>query len=163
MPPQVDATLRAPVPRAPTDPTWPPATLQDSITRLIAASSDADRVAQYFGAFAAQHPAPLADLSTDPDRLLWLATIFRLSRFLSDECLRHPDWIWEIADLDRPYSVVEYRARLASFFAGASRVTALGLASFRRKELLRIVVRDALALDSVGNLTGEISSLADAI
>ena len=163
MPPQVDATLRAPVPRAPTDPTWPPATLQDPITRLIAASSDADRVAQYFGAFAAQHPAPLADLSTDPDRLLWLATIFRLSRFLSDECLRHPDWIWEIADLDRPYSVVECRARLTSFFAGASRVTALGLASFRRKELLRIVVRDALALDSVGNLTGEISSLADAI
>jgi glutamate-ammonia-ligase adenylyltransferase len=67
--------------------------------------------------------------------------------------------------MDRALSVSDYKEHLGAFLKerAVASPTALDLALFRRKELLRIVVRDALGLTTVPELTEELSNLADAI
>src|SRR5205823_7428572 len=84
---------------------------------------------------------------------------------LSEELLQHPDWLLAISDMHRTLSVADYKEHLCAFLKVRSVTppTALDLALFRRKELLRIVVRDALGLTTLPELTEELSNLADAI
>jgi [glutamine synthetase] adenylyltransferase / [glutamine synthetase]-adenylyl-L-tyrosine phosphorylase len=164
MPPSIEESLRAPVPRAAVEDASHPPQLQEQIGKLISESADPERVARYFAEFASRHSDTLQSLAAPPaERILWLATIFRFSAFLSDECLRHPEWILEITGIERPSSAVDYHVRLKKFVAATGHASALDLSLFRRKELLRIVIRDGLALASVAELTQEISNLADAI
>ncbi|MCU1293001.1 MAG: (Glutamate--ammonia-ligase) adenylyltransferase, partial [Bryobacterales bacterium] len=86
-----------------------------------------------------------------------------LSHFLSEELLRHPEWILDIGDVEGTCSTLEYKARLAAFLGEPTNATGFDLALFRRKELLRIVIRDGLGISRVAELTEEISNLADAI
>ncbi len=101
----------------------------------------------------------LADLSARP------SVVEQLSHFLSEELVRHPEWGEDVGDLHRTLSVSDYIVRLAQFLAERSGVLATGLdlASFRRKELIRIVMRDGSGISSVLEVTEEISNLADAI
>ncbi|HEX7361481.1 MAG TPA: glutamine-synthetase adenylyltransferase [Bryobacteraceae bacterium] len=93
------------------------------------------------------------------ERSQWLAVISGFSRFLSEELLRHPEWLPEISEIHRAFSAADYQRRLTEFAAA----TGADLAQFRRRELLRIAIRDALQLAPLGEITGEISHLADAI
>jgi glutamate-ammonia-ligase adenylyltransferase len=97
------------------------------------------------------------------DHLTCTSVVARLSHFLSEELLRHPEWSDEISELERTFSVDDYQARLADFLRARSSTSAFDLAAFRRKELLRIVIRDGLGLGSIAAITEEISNLADAI
>ena len=125
-------------------------------------SADPDRVAQYLGEFCYRHPTIADRLKQDPQRLRWLGLVSLQTRFLSEELLRHPAWIFQISQIDAPSSVADYRQRLSAS-AGISGQTPLSLAVFRRKELLRILIRDGLGLSSLSDITEEISNLADAI
>ncbi len=138
--------------------------LQEAAAEAIAGSSDPVRAAYFFSQLTERHGRYLDDLLA-ADRLNRLATVFSLSRFLSEELLRHPEWLASFAEPDRPFSVADYRVRLASFSGERSSHadTALRLALFRRKELARIVMRDGLGLASIPEVTEEISNLADAI
>ncbi len=115
---------------------------------------------RYLGEFQRLHPSSWQSLEGDAQRLRWLWVIFSFSRFLSEELLRHPEWIWSVSDVDRTYSVEDYQRRLSSFTT-ASETTML--ASFRRRELVRLVIRDAEALGTLADITEELSSLADAL
>src|SRR6185437_8639546 len=64
--------------------------------------------------------------------------------------------------LHRMLDAGEYRARLDAALAPGL-PSPLDLAKFRRRQILRIVVRDVLGLASLPELTGELSALADAI
>ncbi len=91
-----------------------------------------------------------------PQRVaLYRDTIAGCSPFLSEELLRHPDWLTEISDLESLLSRDDYGTRLGP--------SMLDLASFRRRELVRIVLRDRLGIASLAEITEEISNLADAI
>ena len=92
-------------------------------------------------------------------------TIFSFSRFLSEEILQHPEWLNDIPDVYRVLTVFDYRERLSWFVAERSSVElrALDLASFRRREILRILLRDALNFATLSEITEELSNLADAI
>lgn len=91
------------------------------------------------------------------------SVVTRLSRFLSEEMSRHPEWKDDIGDVERTFSTADYQSRLVNFVGEKTGITAFDLASFRRKELLRIVIRDGLGIASVAQITREISDLADAI
>lgn len=132
--------------------------LGQQLERLIESSVDPDRVRHYVDEFASRHPAALDPLAKDSERLLWLTTIFAFSHFLSEELLRNPDWLFKICDLQQPLSRNEYQQRLS-----AVSPVALDLALFRRRELLRIVLRDVLNLGTLSDITEELSDLADAI
>jgi glutamate-ammonia-ligase adenylyltransferase len=128
-------------------------------------SPDPSCVSRYVEEFAARHRATFELLAADSERAPWLAVIFGCSAFLSEELLRFPEWLFAIADLDRPFTVGDYKLRLEAFFKERSvaKPTALDLALFRRRELVRIVLRDRLAHGPLAEITEEISSLADAI
>ena len=115
--------------------------------------------------FGAHHPEVFKQLQNDEERLHWLCTIANLSRFLWEELIRHPEWLFEIDALERTLSVEDFKNRLHAFLRQGDHTTAiaLNLALFRRKELLRIVLRDGLRIGSLTSVTEELSNLADAI
>jgi [glutamine synthetase] adenylyltransferase / [glutamine synthetase]-adenylyl-L-tyrosine phosphorylase len=79
--------------------------------------------------------------------------------------LQHPDWLQGISEIHRPLSVADYKEHLSAFLneRAVASPTALDLALFRRKELLRLVVRDASGFDTLSEITEELSNLADSI
>lgn len=129
----------------------------EGIKHLAQSAPDPARVAHYLTDFELRHPTILKELAQAPDRSRWLVTIFSFSRFLSKELLRHPEWLSGVAGVDRTFSVADYRQRLAPS------ANAYDLALFRRRELLRIVIRDALEIAPLAEITAELSNLASAI
>jgi glutamate-ammonia-ligase adenylyltransferase len=121
---------------------------------LIEQSVDPQRAAHYWKAFQSRNPDQVAELELHPERVAWLNIIFSCSRFLSEEVLRHPDCLSDIGDLDFALSSDDFLLRLAS---------ASDLALFRRRQIMRIVLRDRLELAALSEITEEISNLADAI
>ncbi|MBV9269130.1 MAG: hypothetical protein JO061_23375, partial [Acidobacteriaceae bacterium] len=137
--------------------------LETILRRVAGAFADRDRVFLRFREFEALQPDTFSKLSSEPERLRSLGAVFAVSRFLSEECSRHPDWLLALDRLESVLSAAEYTHRLQHFVRVQDGVSALPLSLFRRKELLRIAVRDALQLASVAQVTEELSNLADAI
>jgi glutamate-ammonia-ligase adenylyltransferase len=136
----------------------------EHIATLAAAAADPERSSRYLRELEHRHPALFTQIAHDEERAQWLVAVFSFSHFLSEELLRNPQWLLEIADIHRTFTAGEYSSRLAQF--RAERVNdspAYSLALFRRKELLRIVLRDVLGHASLDQLTQELSNLADAI
>lgn len=142
-----------------------PPQVRDRVETLLATSADRTRAEHYLAAFQAAHPATLLQMGAGRSRIQWLITIFSFSRFLSDEILQHPEWLNDVADVYRVLTVSDYRERLAWFLAEreASELRALDLALFRRREILRILLRDVLNFATLSEITEELSNLADAI
>ena len=162
MPSPVDESLRAPVWHAAPTPITESSASRDCITDSVAASSDPQRASRYFNEFESRNPGFLSRLQAEPQRLHWLALIFGFSAFLSEEVLRHPEWLFEVTAVESVLSTADFSSHLVSFLSNRT-ATALDLALFRRKELLRIAIRDALSLGSVSEIAEEISNLADAL
>ena len=139
--------------------------LRRQIQNLIHTSGDPERPSYYLTEFQARHRDVFDELHTNDERLSWLLTVFGCSRFLSEELLQHPDWLLGVSEMHRPLSVIHYKHRLSAFLdkRSVASFTALDLALFRRKELLRIVVRDTSGLSALSEVTEELSNLADAI
>ena len=137
----------------------------ERIKALLAASADRDGAEYYLAEFQARHPRLFGQIAMTRPRLQWLITIFGFSRFLSEELLQHPDWLNDVPDVYRVLTVSDYTERLAWFLAerNTGGVNALDLALFRRREIFRIAVRDALNFGTLSEITEELSSLADAI
>jgi [glutamine synthetase] adenylyltransferase / [glutamine synthetase]-adenylyl-L-tyrosine phosphorylase len=129
-------------------------------------SFDKERLEHYLTELHGRYPGLLdrvRELGQAP--LAWLSGIFSCSRFLSEELLQHPDWLFEVPGLHAVLPVSGYSERLLQFVGGASTRSpqTVDLATFRRRELLRIVLRDVLSLDTLAGITEELSNLADAI
>jgi glutamate-ammonia-ligase adenylyltransferase len=95
-------------------------------------------------------------------------SLFSYSTFLSEAVLKNPERILEVASSGSFYRVLtvdEYEERLFEFL-GAEYLgvpSAVDLARFRRRQLLRIVLRDVLGVATLSDVTEELSNLADAI
>jgi len=129
-------------------------------------SVDWERAHHYVAEYGRLTGRSPEELEADEERYGSLLTVFSFSHFLSEELLRHPDWLTSVSDLHRPYSVEDYKRRLAAFAKERSLTVAsaaVELAHFRRRELLRIVIRDGLGLGTLAEITEELSNLADAI
>lgn len=136
------------------------------IQALVASVPDPDQAVHYLERLRKENPAWFSRLAGAPTALGYLITVFSYSNFLSEEILRHPEWLLELTtsgDLHRALPPEEYERRLAFFAAPEAVPAALDLARFRRQQLLRIVLRDVLSLASLSDVTEELSHLADAI
>jgi glutamate-ammonia-ligase adenylyltransferase len=94
--------------------------------------------------------------------------VFSASRFLSEEILRRPEWIEQLpssGDLHRVVSSEEMSRRLEAELAGEGPGVPhpVAFARFRRRQILRIAIRDLLGFGALGEITEELSNLADAI
>jgi len=136
------------------------------IQALVASVPDPDQAVHYLDRLRKENPAWFSRFTGAPNALGYLITVFSYSNFLSEEVLRHPEWLLDLTtsgDLHRVLAPEEYEHRLAAFAAPEGVPAALDLARFRRQQLLRIVLRDVLGQASLSDVTAELSHLADAI
>src|SRR5439155_23918159 len=92
-------------------------------------------------------------------------SIFSFSRFLSESVLRDPERLLHVAESHSFHNLLtleNYRERLYTFL-GTGVPSAVDFARFRRRQLLRILLRDVLGAATLSNVTEELSNLADAI
>lgn len=138
-----------------------PQTLQE----LIEASSDPVRVSHYIREFSTRNPAQWDAVTKRGEQLFWLTLIFGSSRFLSEELLRNPDWIFSVRDVHSTFSAEHYKHALDEDLGarGGAIPGALDFALFRRQQLLRIVLRDRMHFGTLAEITEELSNLTDAI
>ncbi|MBC8167176.1 MAG: glutamine-synthetase adenylyltransferase, partial [Bryobacteraceae bacterium] len=133
---------------------------------LLTASADPETAARFLDAFERRYPDVATRLASSSAGLQALIATFSNSRFLSEAVLQHPDWLEQIVDSGQLYkapSVEELFEQLEQLVPKQSPISALSLALFRRRQLLRILLRDVFGLATLSELTGEISNVADVI
>jgi glutamate-ammonia-ligase adenylyltransferase len=113
-------------------------------------------------------PAAFDRVVSSPAALRCATALFSYSHFLSEAVLRNPERILQVASSGSFYRVLtaeEYAERLFEFLGKdhSGVPESLDLARFRRRQLLRIVLRDVLGVAALAETTEEISNLADAI
>jgi glutamate-ammonia-ligase adenylyltransferase len=106
-------------------------------------------------------------LRREPALVHYAVTIFGNSRFLGETLLRNPGLlIAENAakELDRRYSRDDFESRLRGHRSkcGQTDVSTV-LAAFKRREYVRIFLRDVLRIATFGETTSEISALSDVL
>jgi glutamate-ammonia-ligase adenylyltransferase len=144
-----------------------PEDVQARIRPLLASAPDPDRVLNLLETLQKERPNHFRRLTASSTGLTCLITVFSYSRFLSDAILRQPDWLEELlasGDTHRLLPVEEFERHLADFLGDPTGVPSpLSLAVFRRKQILRIFLRDVLELGTLSEITEELSNLADAV
>src|SRR5579863_6559592 len=142
-----------------------PAAVRDRFDMLLAASPAPELGLQYFVHLHELQPAAFERLTRSTAGLRHLVAVFANSRFLAEEVLEHPDWAEQLLDASELTSVITpdtLRAQLEGALPSGV-PHPLELAKFRRRQILRIVVRDVLGLGTLPEITAELSDLADVL
>jgi glutamate-ammonia-ligase adenylyltransferase len=145
-------------------PHLPPA-VQNRFDLLLAGSPAPEQGLHYFTRLREQHPGAFDRLTRSAIGMRHLVAVFTYSRFLSEEILEHPGWAEQLldpVDLQRVRTVEDFRARLESALRPGLPLP-VDLAKFRRRQILRIMIRDVMGLGTLPEITGELTAVADAI
>jgi glutamate-ammonia-ligase adenylyltransferase len=145
-------------------PHLPPAVL-NRFDLLLASSPAPEPGLHYFTRLREQHPGAFDRLTRSAIGMRHLVAVFTYSRFLAEEILEHPGWAEQLldpVDLQRVRTVEDFRARLESALRPGLPFP-VDLAKFRRRQILRIMIRDVMGLGTLPEITGELTALADAI
>jgi [glutamine synthetase] adenylyltransferase / [glutamine synthetase]-adenylyl-L-tyrosine phosphorylase len=158
-----------------------PPNLWQKLPALLAQLPDPDSAVNYLEAYLSAETADgspreiqsaVSFLEHNPPALHHLLTIFSYSRFLADMLVREPELILWIdrstparaAPLDRMKAPEDLHEEFARFAATSFDVPpALIIARFKRREYLRITLRDVLGVATLGETTLELSQLADVL
>ena len=143
---------------------FPPA-VQNRFDLLLASSPSPEQGLHYFTRLREQHPGAFARLTRSPIGLRHLVAVFTCSRFLAEEILEHPAWAEQLLDpagLQRVATVEDLRASLVAALPPGL-PPPVDLAKFRRRQILRIMVRDVMGLGTLPEITGELTAVADVI
>lgn len=142
-----------------------PATVRNRFDLLLAAAPAPELGLQNFVRLRERQPAAFERLTRSTAGLRHLVAVFANSRFLAEELLEHPDWAEQLLDLSELTSVITANALRAQLEAGLAPGVPhpLELAQFRRRQILRIVVRDVLGLGTLPEITAELSDLANVL
>lgn len=138
-----------------------------SIEKLTENLPDADGAKRFYEQMSERFPLEVKKLSKNEGLLSDVLTVAAYSPLLAATVLQNPNYIsW----LDRQRVSAKVRGRdellesLARFALVNSGVeTNVLLARFRRRELLRIYLRDIRSLATVAETTEDVSNLADAV
>jgi glutamate-ammonia-ligase adenylyltransferase len=143
-------------------------TLLTPLASLLSSSPDPDGALNLLERYT--HGAPsqvLAELSRYPTALSYLIAIFGYSGYLAETLLSEPQLVVQFAR-DRNFTKLKSKEDLMQDFARFSTTNpdpwlAALLARFKRRNYLRIVLKDVLRLSTLGETTLELSTLADVI
>jgi len=142
----------------------PPVTA-NRLDLLLSASPAPEQGLQYLARLRERQPSWFQRLTRSTAGLRYLIAVFTHSHFLSEELLRHPEWadqLLEAGNLQRVLTAEQMRGMLeAALPAGLP--APLEFARFRRRQLLRVLVRDVLGFGTLPEITGELTALADSI
>ncbi|MDR3676610.1 MAG: hypothetical protein P4N24_14050, partial [Acidobacteriota bacterium] len=143
-------------------------TLLTPLASLLSQSPDPDGALNLLERYA--HGAPtqvLGELGRYPSALSYLIAIFGYSGYLAETLLSEPQLAVQFAR-DRNFTKLKSYEDLMQDFARFSTTNpdpwlAALLARFKRRNYLRIVLKDVLGLSTLGETTLELSTLADVI
>jgi glutamate-ammonia-ligase adenylyltransferase len=141
--------------------------LSEKIESLVKNLPDAESARRFYAQLAEKFPAEAKKLAKNEGLLSDVLTIAAFSPLLATTILQNPEYIsWlnrqRISSKVRGKDeILESLERFA--LVNSSVETNILLARFRRRELLRIYLRDIRALATIVEITEEISNLADAI
>ena len=142
----------------------PPSTAS-RLDLLLSTSAAPEQGLQYFARLYERQPNWFQRLTRSTTGLRYLIAIFTYSQFLSEEILRHPEWVnslLESGSLQRVLTGEQMRDMLEEILP-AGLPAPLEFARFRRRQMLRILIRDVLGLGTLPEITGELTALADTI
>ena len=138
------------------------------LTSLLADSPDPDSALNLFERLASQAEAGvLRLLELHPFLIHYALTVFGCSQYLGEALIQNPDLFYALArerNLDGSQSREDYRERFARLRARSleSDFSTL-LARFKKREYIRIMLRDVLRIASLAEITAEISVLSDVL
>ncbi len=139
----------------------------NDIEHLIRDLPDPEAARRFLGQLEEQSPSQAAKLRRDDGLLSDILAIVSFSPLLAATLLQHTEYFWWLNRKRRDSGVRskdEILESLAQFSMTNSQVEPHVLFSrFRRRELLRIYLRDIRRLATIAEITEEISNLADAI
>lgn len=161
-----------------------PAGVYASLTALLAAAPSADAVVNQLERLAESAPAELLTLlDKHPSLVHYAIVVFGYSAWLGETLIHNPNLFYTMLrdrNLDRTHSREEFQesfARMRSTTpsrqqqarwgplesSGGETDTAALLARFKRREFIRIMLRDVLGIATLAETTAEISALADVL
>jgi len=159
MPPSLDGSRRE---------SAVPERVATRIHLLLESTPDPESAARYLEHLRQESPSAFDRIASSPAALRCAVNLFSYSRFLSEAVARHPERLLQVANSGSFYRVLsaeEYGLRLVEFLGKDRRGIpgAIDFARFRRRQLLRIVLRDVLGVATLSDITEELSNLADSI
>lgn len=134
---------------------------------LIKDLPDPEAARRFLGQLAEAQPSQHAKLLKKEGLLSDVLTLVSFSPLLATTLLQNPDYLWWLERKRSDPSIQSTDNLLESLAQFASTNSQLEpqvlFARFRRRELLRIYLRDIRRLATIAEITEEISNLADAI
>ncbi len=110
----------------------------------------------------------ISQLKANPKVPFLLINLFSTSQFLSDILIRNPEYLWWLIEeravdtsKNRDDLIREARTTVSSLTSLEKKLNAMR--RFRRREILRIGLKDILGYEDVVNVTEELSYLADSL
>ena len=143
-------------------------TLMAPLASLLAESPDPDGALNLLERYSQEAPPDVrADLARVPTALTYLVAIFGYSGFLAETFLADPALTVQFAR-DRNFTKLKSKEELMQDYARFATTSpdhwlSSRLARFKRRNYLRIVLKDVLRLSTLGETTLELSTLADVI
>ena len=140
----------------------------DALPNLLADSPDPDAALNLLERLSSSADEPVLRLFARNQVLLHYAVaLFAQSQFLGETLIQNTDLLHSLArekDLGRSHSREDYREHFARFGSRSLEDDiSLLLARFKKREYIRIMLRDVLGLATLADTTGEISALADVL
>lgn len=138
------------------------------LASLLAHSPDPDGALNLLERYVQGAPPDvLGELARYPTALSYLVAIFGYSGFLAETLLAEPGLVIQFAR-DRNFTKLKSKEDLMQDYARFATThpdpwLAAGLARFKRRNYLRIVLNDVLGQSTLGETTLELSALADVI
>jgi [glutamine synthetase] adenylyltransferase / [glutamine synthetase]-adenylyl-L-tyrosine phosphorylase len=143
-------------------------TLLTPLASLLSQSPDPDGALNLLERYASGAPPQvLGELARYPAALSYLIAVFGYSGYLAETLLSEPQLVVQFAR-DRNFTKLKSKEDLMQDFARFSTTNpdpwlAALLARFKRRNYIRIVLKDVLRLSTLGETTLELSTLADVI
>ena len=143
-------------------------TLMVPLASLLAHSPDPDGALNFLERYAQEAPADvLGEIARYPVALSYLVAIFGYSGFLAETLLSEPSLVIQFAH-DRNFTKLKSKEDLMQDYARFATTNpdpwlAAQLARFKRRNYLRIAMKDVLGLSTLGETTLELATLADVI
>jgi [glutamine synthetase] adenylyltransferase / [glutamine synthetase]-adenylyl-L-tyrosine phosphorylase len=140
--------------------------LRPALLNQMAQTADPDAVLNQFVRFVEAYGLRgllFELLATNPTLLELVIKTLDGSRFAGDLLIRRPQLLDEITrdkSFNRPRSIAEHFGRLESF--GSSAMNLDPVRAYRQRQLLRIMMRDALGVAEAPVIFAELSGLAEA-
>ena len=137
------------------------------ILQQLAAASAPDQALQSLLAFSTDQPRAFERIIRQLPTLKNLLAIFSSSRFLTQALMSRPEWLTDLTEGNLLHGAHDTRRFRGLLDAEVGDVPVAQLAEalvrFRRKQILRILLRDLNRTATLAETTAELSHLADAI